>query len=131
MIVLDTHIWVRWLDPEADPLPASLVEKIETAESLAVSAITCWEVAWLHRRDRIALKLPLNAWMDHALQGSEVACLPIERRIAERAALLPEHHRDPADRLIMATALEYNAQLVSLDERFRDYSELAGNLIQR
>lgn len=69
--------------------------------------------------------------MDHALQGSEVACLPIERRIAERAALLPEHHRDPADRLIMATALEYNAQLVSLDERLRDYSELTGNLIQR
>jgi PIN domain nuclease of toxin-antitoxin system len=131
MIVLDTHIWVRWLDPEADPLPASLVEKIELADSLAVSAITCWEVAWLHRRERIALKLPLNAWMDHALQGSEVVCLPIERKIANRAALLPEHHRDPADRLIMATALEYSAQLVSLDERFRDYSELAGNLIQR
>ncbi|MDO9225997.1 MAG: type II toxin-antitoxin system VapC family toxin [Pseudomonadota bacterium] len=131
MIVLDTHIWVRWLDPEADPLPASLIEKIESAESLAVSAITCWEVAWLHRRERIVLKLPLNAWMDQALQGSEVVCLPIERRIANRAALLPEHHRDPADRLIMATALEYGAQLVSLDERFRDYSELAGNLIQR
>ena len=78
MIVLDTHIWVRWLDPEADPLPASLVEKIAFAESLAVSAITCWEVAWLHRRERIALKLPLNAWMDHALQGSEVVRLPAQ-----------------------------------------------------
>ena len=77
------------------------------------------------------LKLPLNAWMDQALQGSEVACLPIERRIANHAALLPEHHRDPADRLIMATALEYSAKLVSLDERFRDYSELEGKLIQR
>lgn len=77
------------------------------------------------------LKLPLNAWMDQALQGSEVACLPIERSIANRAAQLLEHHRDPADRLIMATALEYGAQLASLDARFRDYSELADNLIQR
>ncbi len=131
MIVLDTHIWVRWLDPAADPLPATLIEKIECADSLAISAITCWEVTWLHRRKRITLKLPINIWMDHALQGSEVACLPIERKIANRAALLPEHHRDPADRLIMATALEYSASLISLDERFRAYTELAGKLIQR
>ena len=113
MIVLDTHIWVRWLDPAADPLPATLIEKIECADSLAISAITCWEVTWLHRRKRITLKLPINIWMDYALQGSEVACLPIERKIANRAALL------------------YSASLISLDERFRAYTELAGKLIQR
>ena len=41
MIELDTHIWVRWVDPSADPLSPGLVEKIERADQLAVSAITC------------------------------------------------------------------------------------------
>ena len=131
MIVLDTHIWVRWLDPTADPLPQSLIDKIETAETLAISAITCWEVAWLNRRGRIILQLPLADWIDQGLQGSEVVCLPIGREIASCAALLPEHHRDPADRLIIATALVHGAQLASLDERFADYAELAAKLIQR
>jgi PIN domain nuclease of toxin-antitoxin system len=131
VIVLDTHVWVRWLDPTANPLPPTLIDRIEAAETLAISAITCWEVAWLHRRERISLQLPLSDWIEQGLGGSEVVCLPIERKIASRAALLPEHHRDPADRLIIATALEYGAHLASLDERFADYTELAAKLIQR
>lgn len=128
--MLDTHIWVRWVDTQAQPLPVGLLDKIETAEALAVSAVTCWEVAWLHRRGRLDLKLPLDVWIDNALQGSGVLCLPIDRGIALCAAALPEHHRDPADRLIIATALENNANLASLDRCFADYHELSGRLIQ-
>jgi PIN domain nuclease of toxin-antitoxin system len=131
VIILDTHVWVRWLDPVAAPLPSWLIDKIESADTLAVSAVTCWEVAWLNRRGRIELALPLDAWLDQALQGSEVICLPVERHIAIRAALLPEHHRDPADRLIIASALENQAQLASFDQHFPAYVELAEHLIQR
>ena len=130
MILLDTHIWVRWADPSANPLPVGLVEKIETADRLAVSAVTCWEVAWLVRRGRLALRLDLADWLDQALTGSEVICLPIDRGIAVRAANLPEHHRDPADRLIIATAIEQRARLISLDSAFPAYFESSGTLIQ-
>lgn len=57
MILLDTHVWVRWLDPDAMPLPRGVIERIETADQLAVSAISCWEVAWLSRRGRLDLTL--------------------------------------------------------------------------
>ena len=46
MILLDTHVWVsRWLCPTADPLPLAMLETLETVGDLAVSAVSCWEVA--------------------------------------------------------------------------------------
>lgn len=130
MIVLDTHVWVRWVDQQANPLPSSLLARIETADTLAVSAISCWEVAWLFRRGRLQLNMHLGDWIDNALQGSDVLCLPVERRIALCAANLPEHHRDPADRLIIATAVEHQGELASLDRWFSYYAELAGRLVR-
>ncbi|MBK8753701.1 MAG: type II toxin-antitoxin system VapC family toxin [Candidatus Competibacteraceae bacterium] len=131
MILLDTHIWVRWVDPHVNPLPSKIIDYIETADQLAVSAITCWEVAWLARRNRLQLKLNLADWLDQALQGSSVACIPIDESIAVRAAHLPEHHRDPADRLIIATVIERQALLISLDSIFPEYLELTGKLMGR
>ena len=131
MSLLDTHIWVRWVDATTNPLPSSLLETIETADRLAGSAVTCWEVAWLARRGRLTLSLSLEDWFDQALAGSDVTCLSIDRQIAVRAASLPEHHRDPADRLIIATAIERQARLVSLDGAFPAYFESSGALINR
>ena len=130
MILLDTHVWVRWLDPQQKPLAPNLVDVIETADQVAVSAITCWEVAGLTRRGRLQLKLDLQDWLDNALQGSDVTCIPIDKKIAMIATNLPEHHRDPADRLIIATTIHLNAHLLSLDSSFPAYSELAGRLVQ-
>ena len=131
MILLDTHVWVRWVDPEANPLSPGILDCIETTEELAVSAVTCWEVAWLTRRGCLQLALSLPDWLDQALQGSNVVCIPVDQKIAVRAASLPEHHRDPADRFIIATAIEQHARLISLDSDFPAYLELAGNLINR
>jgi PIN domain nuclease of toxin-antitoxin system len=77
MILMDTHVWVRWLDPEVKPLPQGLLDQLATEDKLAVSAITCWEVAWLHRRGRLELTVPLEQWIDWALDNSGVVCLPV------------------------------------------------------
>lgn len=130
MIVLDAHIWVRWVDTEVNPLPSRLLTHIAGADQLAISAITCWEVAWLERRGRLQLQPNLNDWLELALGGSGVGCLPVSGAVAVRAAQLPEHHRDPADRLILATAIEQQATLVSLDTAFDAYREQVGVLIQ-
>jgi len=131
VILLDTHIWVRWVDPQANPLATGIIDPIETADQLAVIAMTCWEVAWLVRRGRLLLKLSLLDWLDHALRGSSVMCIPVDQSIAVCAANLPEHHRDPADRLIIATAIKRQAQLISLDSAFPAYLELADKLISK
>ncbi len=131
MILLDTHVWVRWVDPQANPLSPEIIDCIETAGQLAISAVTCWEVAWLVQRGRLQLRLSLPDWLDQALQGSDVICIPVDRQVAICAASLPEHHRDPADRFIIATAIKRQARLISLDGAFPAYLELAGKLIDR
>ncbi len=127
-LLLDTHVWLRWLAVGNSPLPPRLVRLVNEAEAVAVSAISIWEAAQLHRRGRIDLGMEWKEWLPLALGEADVAVLPVNEVIAARAAFLPEHHRDPADRLIIATAVESAMPLVSLDERFSSYRELDGLL---
>lgn len=129
MIVLDTHIWLRWTIQGSSGLPAGIQVALQLEERVAVSAISCFEVAYLVKRQRIVLPLSVEAWLRDALLPAGIESLPITWDIALISAQLPEHHRDPADRLIIAIALAYNAQLASLDSAFQQYTELGGRLI--
>lgn len=130
MILLDTHIWFRWCS-KADPLPPRVSNLISMSDAVAVSAISVWELIRLALRKRIDLKMDIQHWIELGLSGSGIRCLPVTRAVASKCALLPEVHRDPADRLIIATALETRALLVSFDEMFESYPELDGLLLGR
>jgi PIN domain nuclease of toxin-antitoxin system len=67
-------------------------------------------------------------WLNQ-IEENSVAIIPVSRAIAERAVMLPEHHKDPVDRIIIATTIEHQAQLLSVDGRFPDYLEFAGLLV--
>ncbi len=129
-LLLDTHIWLWWVN-NTDDLPKSHSNYIEQVDELYVSAISCWELAYLHQHRRIELPLETEQWFDDALQGSGVICLPCSRTIAISAAKLPEYHRDPADRFIIATTLEYDCNLMSFDSKFSLYEVLKERLIGR
>jgi len=126
MILLDTHIWVRWLI--SDKMNPALIEVIENSEQVCISSISCWEVVYLAKRGRIELEMPADKWIDVGLSETQITCLPIDQNIAVLSANLPDHHRDPADRIIIATAITHGAQLISFDEQFRKYDELEGLL---
>lgn len=127
MILLDTHIWVRWLI--SDNMNPALIDTIENSEQVCISSISCWEVVYLAKRGRIQLEMPSQKWIEVGLSDSSITCLPIDRQIAVLAANLPDHHRDPADRIIIATAITHGAQLMSFDEQFRKYDELKSHLL--
>jgi PIN domain nuclease of toxin-antitoxin system len=114
MILMDTHIWVRWLLPN-DPLPHNLIDLIETENFLTVSSISCWEIVLLDKFRRIELPLPIDEWLEEALNGSGVTVMPINRAIASLAGRLPYHHKDPADRFIIATSILNNIRLHDLE----------------
>ncbi len=118
--LLDTHILLWWLGP-ATRLSAAQWKVIEQAgpdTPLWVSEITLWEVATLHSLDRIELQLPLRDWLEKATAPPLVRRLGISPAVAAEVAALPDSfHRDPADRILVATARVYGATLLTKDRR--------------
>lgn len=131
MIILDTHIWLNWiLLGEASLCPA-ILDAMGTQSTLAVSAISCFEVALLTKQGKIELPLSLEEWLTEALGGSGVTCLPITCDIAHRSVALTNVHKDPADRIIIATAIAHDGLLASMDSLFPFYPEITARLIGR
>lgn len=121
LIVLDTHAWVWWAT-DAPQLSDTAREHIEAAPRLGVSPMSCWEVASLVRRGRLGLTAPVGPWIAAALSRDRVELLPLSPATAIFAGSLAEPFPgDPADRLIYATALTQEAQLVTKDARIRDF----------
>jgi PIN domain nuclease of toxin-antitoxin system len=129
MIVLDTHIWVNWILGGDAALTPAVVDAMQKEGRLTVSSISCFEVTLLVRRGKLELPLPVNEWLTEALANSGVDSLPVTCEIANRAVMLPEIHRDPADRIIIATALVHDAKLASMDSVFPNYQELQNRLV--
>ncbi len=120
MALLDTHVLLWWLDDPAR-LSAAQREVIETADSespLLVSDISLWEVATLHSLGRIRLATPIREWLDKAVAPPLVRRQAISPAIAAEVAALPDSfHRDPADRILVATARVFGATLLTQDRR--------------
>jgi len=116
--VLDTHAWVAWVigtrdlaKPTRDALDA-----LPSDRRPYLSAISLWEVAMLVELTRLSLALPLGDWLSSAAHPRTVRLIPITPEIAAgTAALPPTFHRDPADRIIVATCRELEAPLLTSD----------------
>jgi PIN domain nuclease of toxin-antitoxin system len=118
VIVLDTHAWLWWLSGTAR-LGRVAGRRIDEADTIGVPAICCFEVAAAVHRGRLALDRGVLDWLDAALATPRVALLPLTPRVAVRASSLIGFHGDPADRLIVATALEAGSALVTRDGAIR------------
>jgi PIN domain nuclease of toxin-antitoxin system len=116
VIILDTHVWIWWMDGGAQ-LPADYLALIqaEAANGMGVCAISCWEVAKLVELGRLQLTLPVDRWLAQGLVP--VQLLPLSPEVAVGSTQLPgSFHRDPADQMIVATARHYDCPLVTLDQ---------------
>jgi len=77
------------------------------------------------------LPCPVEQWLTEALEPADITLLPITPSIASQAARLSSVHKDPFDRLIIATALVYQTKLASVDDKFPYYPELADILLAK
>ena len=127
MIVLDTHVWVWWVSG-IEELPLKVIRLIEKAidqKAIYISCISVWEVAQLIERGRLQITLDVNNWVARSEALPFVHFIPVDNAIALRSVQLPSPlHPDPADRIIIATALNLGFPLVTRDERLAHYAHV-------
>ncbi len=124
MIVLDTHAWVWWI-AGARELSRPARERIESlmgSGAIYISSISCWEIGTLVARGRLELTMDATDWIARCEALPYLNFTPVDNGIALRSTRLPPGiHDDPADRIIVATALSLGATLVTKDRRMRAY----------
>lgn len=125
MIVLDTHALLWWANGERAQLSAAAASAIDAemdGGQILVSSMSAWELAMLVERGRVALSMDVASWLDTLSRIDAVQMVPVDSEIVVKSVQLPgDFHKDPADRIIVATARKFAAPLVSADEKIRSY----------
>ena len=122
MILLDTHVLV-WLDSGSPKLGAKSRRHLDRAldnDALSVAAISFWEVGTLQRKGRLSLSKELGTWRRELLEAGIVE-ISMSGTIAVGAAMLEAFHADPADRVLVATALQEGLTLYTADRRILEW----------
>ncbi len=125
MLVLDTHALV-WLDEGNPRLGAKALQTINKALAsgqLCVASISFWEIAMLVRKKRLDIQIELDVWRIELLQNG-LREIPLQGSTALRAGQLQAFHGDPADGMIVATALENSATLITANRKILDWDKL-------
>lgn len=119
-LLLDTHIWLWYAlaDPKLSSNLQTLIAQNDT--ELWFSPISIWEVMVLAEKGKIVLKLDTTKWINRSLAQLKPLEAPLTGEIAILSRQLKLPHQDPADRFIAATALHYDLQLATVDQRLVD-----------
>ena len=119
-LLLDTCGFI-WLSLGGGPLSKKTLALIDNADFVYVSSITAWEIGFLYSKQRIELPLEPEQWFKEICEQQNISPVNVTPEIGFKANTLPWHHKDPADRLILATALLNNLTVVTQDSFFSDY----------
>jgi len=127
VIVLDTHTLIWWATSDAALSKKARIEinrELDGGE-IIVSAISAWEISMLVANQRLVLSMEVSAWLSTVAEIEAVRFLPVDVEIATKSVELPgEFHKDPADRIIVATARKLAAPLITKDEKIRAYQHV-------
>lgn len=126
--ILDTHIWLWWLlgDSRLTDKEAAFLDDLPTENRPCISAISLWELATLVDLGRVELDESLESFLTTAASAKTVRTLPITTEVVVEMNRLPAaFHRDPADRLIVASAIATDRSLATRDRRIMESGMVA------
>ena len=125
MIVLDTHVWLFWVNDDRELISKKALTAINRAESLGVSVISCWEIAMLVAKQRLAFNMDVQDWVNQASKYPGIRLIGLDAEVAVLSTRLPGNfHGDPADRMIVATCMKHNVPLISKDKTIRSWGQI-------
>jgi PIN domain nuclease of toxin-antitoxin system len=122
--LLDTHAWVWWVteDRRLSTRAKSRIATSMARQDLWISLISVWEVAKKVEKQQLIIDRPLDQWLDEAVTRPGLGVWEMTRTVLVQSCELPQpFHGDPADQILVATARERGATLVTKDQRIRRY----------
>ncbi len=123
MIVLDTHAWIWFIDaPEklGKRAKAAIEKARKAGEGLHISCISTWEVYMLASRQRLSFVIDPELWVNRCERLGVLRFHPVDNAITRLSVVAcSAMHSDPADRIIVATALYLGASIVTCDEKIK------------
>jgi PIN domain nuclease of toxin-antitoxin system len=121
MIVLDTHVWIWWINNDPK-LRSDLRQTLIAEKDVRISAISFLEIAQATSVKRFALQPSVEEWFVAAQIPDSIYIEPLTTSICVESVRLPGNfHRDPADRIIVALARHLNAMLYTADFKILAY----------
>lgn len=124
LTLLDTHAWLWWVaaDRRLSASARRAIERAASSGTLALSLISVWEIAKKAEKKQLVLDRPVDTWIDEALARPGLQTIELARPVLIESCRLPgPFHGDPADQLIVATARDRDAVIVTRDDRIRRY----------
>ncbi len=121
MLLLDTCALLM-LAGRREDLPDKVIKKLAAqADELFVSTISSFEIVLKSRLGKLVLPMPAEEWYRKAVEGYSIEEIPVSSAIAMKSASLPFLHKDPCDRIIIATAVEHKMPVVTADQIIAQY----------
>lgn len=128
MIVIDTHVLLWWVSGDKSlsaTATKAIKDSLDNGSEVLISSISAWEIAMLIEKGRLILSMDTENWLDEVSQIDGVRFVPIDNEIGIKSTVLPgKFHKDPADRMIVATARKLAVPLVTADEKIRGYEHV-------
>ncbi len=125
-IIIDTHVflWLMEGSSELQPSEIELINKIVNNGQVLVASISIWEIAMLQKLGKITLSTPIKDWVEQSLNQTGIVIVTFDVAILIESVFLPGNfHKDPADRMIVATSRIKKVPLLTRDRRILDYSK--------
>ena len=120
LLLIDTCA-LLWLASNPDRISSDIRRQIAESEVRYVSSMTFWEIIFKYQIGKLKLGLDPVTWLKRVEKKFALTVIDVSHEMMVNAALLPLHHRDPADRFIIATALKMNLPVVTNDDNFPKY----------
>lgn len=125
--LLDTHAWVWWVtaDRRLSRAARRAIDGAVASDALWLSLISVWEVAKKAEKGQLVLDRPLDDWLDAATNQPGLRLAELTRPILAESCRLPSpFHGDPADQIIVATARDRDAIIVTKDQQIQQYAHV-------
>ena len=124
MMVIDTHTLLWWVsgDNQLSKVAAKTINNTLIKSEVIISSMTIWEISMLIEKNRLSLSMDIESWTKEVSEINGVRFVPVDNEIGIKSTKLPgEFHKDPADRIIVATARKLAVPLVTVDEKIIQY----------